>query len=164
VGYARFGGGGLESLERLAEGTAAQAFEASSTLDLASFYDEIHLRMLNSYVLRYPAGMDGQSHSIDVGIDGKQDTRAAVYPDLRDPSWPLALGGSLLVLAGVTALVVQRRKKARTDTFAVDERAEISGTPSAESPSTPALRRDRVIMRCLATRTEKAGAIENERP
>lgn len=110
VGYARFGGAGLETLERLAEGTTARAFEASSPQQLAALFDEIRQQMLDSYVLRYPASMDGGRHTIDVSCDAKQDTRSAVYPELDEPSWPLALGAVLLLGAGLAVLLYQRRR------------------------------------------------------
>jgi Mg-chelatase subunit ChlD len=144
VGYARFGGSGLENLERLAAGTTGRAFEASSTTQLAYIFEVIRQRMLRGYVLRYSAAMDGEHHTIDVSFQGKQDTRGAVYPDLREPSWPLALGALTLLAAGTAALLYQRRRK--------QKRATRSTKPtSPDPPSTgdgppPALPGDRVIM------------------
>jgi hypothetical protein len=146
VGYARFGGDGLENLERLAGDTAARAFEASTTLYLATFFEEIRQRMLGTYILRYTASMDGEHHAVDVAFDGKQDTRSAVYPDLREPIWPLALGAIVLLTAGVSALLYQRRRHRRSNAVDRPAACEMREVATAHDESAPALPEDRVIM------------------
>ncbi|MBW2272339.1 MAG: VWA domain-containing protein [Deltaproteobacteria bacterium] len=144
VGYARFGGSGLENLERLAQDTTGRAFEASSTSQLPSIFEVIRQRMLRGYVLRFPARMDGERHTIDVSFKGMQDTRGGRYPDLREPSWPLALSAAMLVVAGVMALLYQRRRKRRAATRPAKPQLRNAGGTGAKP--TPALPKDRVIM------------------
>jgi hypothetical protein len=104
IGYARFGGEGLETLHSLSRDTAGAFFHATSTIHLASFFNEIWRQMMHSYVVRFPASMDGERHTIEVSIEGASDRRSVTYPDLPGPIWPwFAVGGGVL-LAGTPDL------------------------------------------------------------
>lgn len=109
IGYARFGGGGLDSLRHLARETGASDFRATSTIDLASFFNEVWRQMKQSYVVRYPGSMDGRRHTVEVCVEGQCDTRSAAYPYVRGPLWPWFAGGGVAVVALAAMLLLRRR-------------------------------------------------------
>ena len=100
IGYSRFGGSGLESLEQLAQATGASAFQAASPAELSRFFDEIWKRMTHSFVVRYDGDMDGLRHSIEVTIEDRADSREVDYPDMGAPVWPWLLGLLAVLAAG----------------------------------------------------------------
>jgi len=108
IGYSRFGGTGLEDLDRLAHGTGAASFQASAPDELGRFYDEIWKRMTGSFVVTYPGDMDGTRHTVQVTVGSRSESRAADYPDVSAPVWPWVVGGLLLAAAAGAAFVVLR--------------------------------------------------------
>lgn len=109
IGFDRFGGGSLKSLLKLSRGTSAEAFFAQSAELVASYFDEIWRQMLHSYVVSYPATLDGGHHSIEVTIGSQSDTQSVVYPDRGGSGaiWMLAVGLAVAALLG--GAVVLRR-------------------------------------------------------
>lgn len=103
LGYARFGGEGLEILKRLSEQTGGDFLRAESTIHLSTFFNEIYRQMQLSYVVRYPAAMDGETHSIEVSAEGQSDSRSAKYPDYPLPIWRYLI--VIVPLAAVVALL-----------------------------------------------------------
>jgi hypothetical protein len=112
IGYSRFGGAGLENLDRLAHGTGAASFQASSPDELARFYDEIWKRMTGSFVVTYPGDMDGTRHTVQVTVGSRSESREADYPEISASIWPWVVGGGLVVLVGVGALFALRLRGA----------------------------------------------------
>lgn len=108
VGFDRFGGGSLKSLLKLSRGTSAEAFFAQSAELVASYFDEIWRQMLHSYVLRYPAELDGGHHSIEVRIGDLSATQSVAFPD-RSSGWTTWLVGAALLGALVLGFGYQRR-------------------------------------------------------
>jgi VWFA-related protein len=109
LGYARFGGEGLDEMRRLAADSGGEFLQAESMVHLRDFFDAIATEMLESYVVRFPTSLDGAEHKLRVEVDDKNAERTALYPSLARPLWPwlAALGG----LAGVAALVVALRAR-----------------------------------------------------
>jgi len=101
IGYARFGGEGLDEMRRLAEGSGGDFMQAESMVHLRDFFDAIAVEMQESYVLHFPTSLDGAEHQLRVEVDEKSATRSARYPSLARPLWPWAAGA-----AGVLALAV----------------------------------------------------------
>jgi len=103
IGYRQFGGRGLDVLERLAEQSGAEFLRASSTILLQGFYEDIWHQMMQSYVVRFPSKMDGESHNVQVEISGQVEGRTARYPDYPTLIWPylLTIGLLGLLIAGV---------------------------------------------------------------
>jgi VWFA-related protein len=101
IGYARFGSGGMEVLERLAKETGADARRADSTAQLNTFYTDILTQMMESYVLTFPADLDGEAHTVEVVVEGLKDQRRVLYPDLPRPLWPWLVGAGSLVLVAL---------------------------------------------------------------
>jgi hypothetical protein len=112
IGYARFGGGGLSALEELSRGTAATAFHATSADQMASFFDQIWLKMMRSYVVSFAARLDGEHHTVVVSIDGATDRRSADYPDKGAPVWPWLVAVVLLAAACAGAWFFARSYRA----------------------------------------------------
>ncbi len=105
IGYARFGGGGLKELQRLAEGTGGEFLEAASMVYLQDFFDGIATQMMHSYVLRFPASMDGEPHELRVSMN-KLSAKAQVrYPDISGPIWPWLVPVAALLLVTLGYLV-----------------------------------------------------------
>lgn len=113
VGYARFGGG-LDEMKRLSRGTGAQEYKATSTILLTDFFSEIWHQMMGTFVVRFPASMDGEKHTIDVAFEDLSDSMTVRYPTIRGPLLPWLLGGALLlVLLAILALSGRRRRFGR---------------------------------------------------
>jgi VWFA-related protein len=110
IGYARFGGGGLDVLRRLAAETGGEFLQAASMVHLKDFYDGIARQMLFSYVVRFPSDMDGEAHRIEVTIEGQKDARVAFYPAIAGPWWPYLLALVLLVLLGLVLFLMLGRR------------------------------------------------------
>lgn len=110
IGYARFGGEGLASLDRLARETNADFLQATSTIHLSSFFAEIWKQMKGSYVVRYPGDLDGEIHGVEISIDGQTAKRSARYPAIGTPLPPyLFVGGGVLLVALVALLLMRGR-------------------------------------------------------
>jgi len=100
IGYARFGGAGLDALSRLAEGTGADFFQATSTAQLNAFYGEVLDQLMKSYVISFPATLDGEAHNLEVQAEGQKAIRTVAYPDVPEPVWPyVAFAGGAVVVA-----------------------------------------------------------------
>jgi len=113
VGYTGFGGD-LEEMEKLSRGTGAQAFKATSTIHLADFFSEIWRQMMGTFVVRFPADMDGGQHTIVVEIDDLSDSMTTTYPSIRGPLLPWLIGAALLlVLVAAIALTGRSRRFGR---------------------------------------------------
>jgi hypothetical protein len=97
VGYAGRGGGGLEVLQKLAVETGGAAGRATH---LKGLYDDALEQMRHSYVLRYQSDMDGSRHVVAVGVEGKLDSRSALFPKIEAALWlwPLVAGMAVIVL------------------------------------------------------------------
>lgn len=111
IGYARFGGDGLETLRRLADETGAESFHATSSLHLDAFFEEIHRQILDSYVVRFPAAMDGERHEIRVTVEQQSQARSLRYPERAAGSGPgawIAVLGLAIMLGGGAAAWRQR--------------------------------------------------------
>jgi hypothetical protein len=109
IGYARFGGEGLASLERLARETNADFLQATSTIHLSSFFAEIWKQMKGSYVVRYPGDLDGEIHNVEISIDGQTAKRSARYPAIGGPSSPYWLVVGAVALVALLALLLLLR-------------------------------------------------------
>lgn len=110
IGYSRFGGTGLENLDDLSTGTGASSFQAVTPEELGRFFDEIWKRMTQSFVVTYPASMDGALHTVEVTIEDRNDSREATYPEISTPIWPWILGLFLLLGGGAGVyLFIQSR-------------------------------------------------------
>ncbi len=110
IGYAHFGGTGLEALRRLSAETGGDFQQISSNDQINAFYDAIWRQLMQSYVVRFPSSMDGRPHAVEVSIEGHRDSRTAGYPSIRPPLWPfLGAGAGVLVLGlGIVLLARQR--------------------------------------------------------
>ena len=108
IGFDRFGGGSLKSLLKLSRGTSAEAFFAQSEGLVASYFDEIWRQMLHSYVLRYPADLDGGHHSIEVRIGDQSATQSVTYPE-QGSGWTLWIVAAAMLGAVATAFLYRRR-------------------------------------------------------
>lgn len=87
LGYARFGGKGLQALKRMSEKTGGRYWRAESAIYLQDVFGEIYRQMKHSYVVRYPGRMDGEMHEVEVAIEGQSASRSARYPDYPMPIW-----------------------------------------------------------------------------
>jgi VWFA-related protein len=106
IGYARFGGAGLATLEQIAKETDADYQQVSSASDLQRFFTAIWDRITRSYLVRFPADMDGERHTLKVSIDAQSDSIELTYPKIAGPAWPWAAGAAaaaLLLLALIAA-------------------------------------------------------------
>lgn len=128
IGYARFGGDGLRTLETISDATRGEFFQASSTLDLGSFFNEIWRQMMRSYIVRFPASMDGERHDIEVTIEGLSKRRSVKTPPLASPLWPYVAAGAVVLLGGIVAFLLLRGRTAGRIIFA-------SGDQSGQSVS-----------------------------
>lgn len=109
VGYARFGGAGLEEMRALAEGTGGEYQQAASVEDVGDFFDLVAKQMTQSYLVTYPSDMDGEPHNIRVTLAGKSGERLAYFPDIAGPRWPWFLGLAGVVLVGLIGFLFSRR-------------------------------------------------------
>jgi VWFA-related protein len=112
IGYARFGGEGLDEMKRLAEGTGGDFMQAESMVHLRDFFDAIAVQMMESYVVRFPTALDGAEHRLRVEIDEKDATRSALYPSVARPLWPWAAGLAGLLAVAALFLVLRARAPA----------------------------------------------------
>ncbi len=113
LGYARFGGEGLEILRRLSKETGGDFLRAESTIHLSTFFNEIYHQMQQSYVVRFPADMDGEAHTIEISTEGQSDSRSATYPDYPMPIWRyLIVIVPLATLVALLAILLTRGRSA----------------------------------------------------
>jgi hypothetical protein len=110
IGYSLFGGEGLAFLDQLSEQTGAVHLPATSPVHLSSFFSAIWRQMMKSYVVRYPADMDGELHKIDVEIEGQTAARTVRYPRIRGPIWPYLGVFVLVALVAVIAAMIARAR------------------------------------------------------
>ena len=124
LGYARFGGEGLEILRRLSKETGGDFLRAESTIHLSTFFNEIYQQMQRSYVVRFPADMDGEAHTIEVSTEGQSDSRSAKYPDYPMPIWRyLIVIVPLATLVALLAILLTRGRSAGRLVFVGGPRA-----------------------------------------
>ncbi|MBW2282425.1 MAG: FHA domain-containing protein [Deltaproteobacteria bacterium] len=112
IGYARFGGGGLKDLKRLSDSTGGEFLEAASMVYLQDFFDGIATQMMNSYVLRFPAPMDGEEHEVRISLNKLSAKGKVLYPEISGPIWPwlIPLAALLLVALGYLGVRMGSRK------------------------------------------------------
>jgi hypothetical protein len=124
IGYANFGRGGLEVLQRLSKETGGDFVEAASPNLLATFYDNILAQVTKSYVARFRTELDGKTHRIEVSAGALKQARAVPYPLYQRPLWPLAAGGGAAGLAiGLLGWSVFRRRPAGRLVFVAGARS-----------------------------------------
>ena len=112
IGYARFGGEGLDEMRKLADGSGGDFMQAESMVHLRDFFDAIAVQMLESYVLRFPASLDGAEHQLRLEVDEKSATRSALYPSLARPLWPWAAAGAGILALALLFLALRSRAPA----------------------------------------------------
>lgn len=101
-----FGDAGLQSLRRLAEGTTADFLRVEPGTPITDFYGDVWAQMMKSYVVRFPSRFDGESHAVEVVVDGEaKDQRTTRYPELGGGLLPWLLA-ALGVLALATSALV----------------------------------------------------------
>lgn len=110
LGYARFGGEGLDEMRRIADEAGGDYTQAESMVHLRDFFDAIATQMQESYVVRFPTSLDGAEHSLRVEVDDKRAERTAVYPALARPLWPWLAGLGALLALGAIALALRSRR------------------------------------------------------
>lgn len=107
IGYAgRTRAENTEALQQLAERAGGDFQRADSAGHLQDFFDAIAKQVLSSYVVRFPAELDGERHLLRLMLHGKTAEREALYPDLGGSLWPMigALAAAVVVV-GLGALV-----------------------------------------------------------
>ena len=112
IGYDRFGGDGLSNLAFIAEETDAESMTVDEASDLVRFFNQIGDRLLRSYVVRFPASMDGEPHMIEVSIDEQSDSIKLTYPNIQAPLWPWLAGGAVAAFLLLVVLVALRFRSA----------------------------------------------------
>lgn len=110
IGYDRFGGEGLSTLQAMAKETGGEFFQAGSTRNLSSFYTSIWRQVTRSYVIRYGADMDGKIHTVTVAIGGQLGTKTVRYPEIGYPIWWYVAPAGLLVLVALVAWLLLRMR------------------------------------------------------
>jgi hypothetical protein len=112
IGYPTgYGDAGLPNLKRLARETGAEYAQADAGTPLTRFYGDIWTQLMKSWVVRFPADLDGKVHDIEVTVDGQaQDSRTGQYPYVSTGLWKIVLGAVLALVAigaGVFFLVLR---------------------------------------------------------
>ena len=114
IGYPRFGAGGMATLEQLSKQTEGLSFRAKSTEYIKPFFNQIRHQMMMSYVLRYPAEMDGETHSVTVSIEGQSSSRTAVFPRINTNYLPyIGIGLGVMILGGAAIFIGRGRPAGR---------------------------------------------------
>ncbi len=101
IGYAgRTRAENTAALQQLAERAGGDFQRADSAGHLQDFFDAIAKQVLSSYVVRFPADLDGERHVLRLVLHGKTAEREALYPDLGGSWWPMlgALGAAMVVV------------------------------------------------------------------
>jgi len=99
-------------LQALAEGTAAKSFQARSPIHLSSLFLEIWRQMAHSYVAFHPVQLDGETHKIEISVEGHSDVRMVDYPSSRTTlyaGWLAAV--TALAAAALVGYRVKRRNR-----------------------------------------------------
>jgi hypothetical protein len=97
-------------LRELSEKTGGDFLQATSTIHLSSFFNEIWRQMMKSYVVRFPSDMDGKDHQVEISVEEVADTRTVRYPDLPTNLWPyVAVAGGVLLVALIALLLARGR-------------------------------------------------------
>jgi Mg-chelatase subunit ChlD len=112
IGYPRFGGGGLPALQQIARETGADYQQVSSPADLHGFFGAIWDRIARSYLVRFPAAMDGKPHTIKVSVGAQSDTIQLLYPEIAAPVWPWVAGAAAIFALASAVLAVSRLRSA----------------------------------------------------
>lgn len=112
IGYARFGGSGLPTLEQIARETDADYQHVESPADLQKFFGAIWDRITRSYLVRFPAAMDGKTHSIKVSVDAQSAAIQVAYPKIAGPVWPWAAGAATVAVLAIAAFAASRLRSA----------------------------------------------------
>lgn len=112
LGYSTgFGDSGLAALRRVSEGTTANYLQVESGVPLRDFYADVWKHVMQSYVVRFPTDLDGETHALEVSLGDGSDTRTALYPDVGSgiPGWLLGAFAGVLALGGAGAFLWLRR-------------------------------------------------------
>jgi VWFA-related protein len=112
IGYARFGGGGLATLEQIARETDADYQHVESPADLQKIFGAIWDRITRSYLVRFPAAMDGKTHSIKVSVDAQNAEIQVAYPKIAGPVWPWVAGAAAVAVVAIAAFAASRLRSA----------------------------------------------------
>jgi VWFA-related protein len=112
IGYARFGGAGLPTLEQIAKETDADYQQVSSAPELEHFFTAVSDRLTRSYLVRFPAAMDGERHSLKVSVDAQSDSIELTYPKIAGPMWPWAAVAAAPVLLLIVLIAAARLRSA----------------------------------------------------
>jgi len=103
----------MNALQQLAGRAGGDFMRADTAASLQDFFDAIANQVLSSYVIRFPADLDGERHTLRLNFRGLSATRQVTYPDLGSSLWPM-LGAlaAAAALAGLGALLFQWRARA----------------------------------------------------
>ena len=112
IGYARYGPEGLAVLDQISKQTGGTSAQATSTIHIGSFFGNVWDQMTKSYVVRYPANMDGEAHQVEIEISGLSAARIVRYPDFPPPLLPFIAVGLGLLTAALGALWIVRGRPA----------------------------------------------------
>ena len=108
IGYDRFGSDGLDEMQKIADATGGLFLEARSIVNLKHFFDTIATQILNSYVARFTAPMDGESHEIRITIGKASGSRTVRFPDRFQFPWIYLIGAAALLVVGLVVWLVLR--------------------------------------------------------
>jgi hypothetical protein len=111
IGYAASSDAQAAALQALSEGTAAKSFQARSPIHLASLFQEIWRQMARSYLLRYPAELDGDIHKIEISVEDHSDMRMVDYPSGATPVYAWWIGGGAVAVAALVGYRMKRRTR-----------------------------------------------------
>ena len=90
------------ALQELAARAGGDFQRADSAGLLQDFFDAIAKQVLSSYVVRFPADLDGDRHQLRLALQGKTSEREVLYPDLGSSLWPM-IGALAAAVAAVGA-------------------------------------------------------------
>ncbi len=109
VGYSRFGSRGFETLRELGEATGGTFYRTASTIDIGRAFGRVLRQVQDSYLLRFPSKMDGETHRIEVRLGTATDTATATYPYIRSPYGRyVAIAGLVVAVLALAALALNR--------------------------------------------------------
>jgi uncharacterized protein YegL len=114
IGHARFDPRDLDDLRRLSKETAGDFFDAAELGRIPGFLKTISSQNARSYVVRYATSLDGARHQIEARVEGRSDTRAALFPERSLSVWWF-VGGAVVVLllGGLVFWLLSRRGAGR---------------------------------------------------
>ena len=114
IGYARFGTAGMDALHRMASGTTAEFYQASELGQIPGYFSAVANQVAGSYLVSFPAQLDGKGHRVEVQAEGQRDQRAANYPYRAPPWWWYAGPAAVLLLVvGLGSWLWLRRSPGR---------------------------------------------------